>query len=96
LFVSQLFGNSLKNLKFVMVDIPGFDEIGTKRIAENTKDTQILSSVYVFITSFDDYSKEASTMKLISLLSNDSGKHRRYCNEINKELKCISFYILKY
>jgi len=58
---------------FTIVDYPGFDEYGSERVTQSTNESRVLSSVYIFITAFDDYTKDSSTSKLMSLLDHDSG-----------------------
>jgi len=49
------FGDHTSTIKYVLLDIPGCDEHGSLEITKNCQIAQLLTSVYIFVTSIGSY-----------------------------------------
>ncbi len=60
---------------FIILDNPGYDEYdcGTGAIKRAARHTQLITSAYVFVITFDNYTKSESSKQLKLLYSQNKG-----------------------
>ena len=72
------FGNSASSLKFILMDIPGFDERGSVAVTQNCQISQVLASAFIFVTSMSTYNLSTSNDRLLQLLKSHNGNETSY------------------